>query len=55
MCIRDSFNGSEMVEVLTESNQSLDSLEALCSKYRIERGIVATVVDLNAVSYTHIC
>ena len=36
-----------MVEVLTESNQSLDSLEALCSKYRIERGIVATVVDLN--------
>ena len=41
------FNGSEMVEVLTESNQSLDSLEALCSKYRIERGIVATVVDLN--------
>ena len=41
------FNRSEMVEVLTESNQSLDSLEALCSKYRIERGIVATVVDLN--------
>ena len=41
------FNRSEMVEVLTESNQSLDSLEALCSKFRIERGIVATVVDLN--------
>ena len=26
------FNGGEMVEVLTESNQSLDCLKALCSK-----------------------
>ena len=27
------FDGGEMVEVLTESNQSLDCLEALCAKY----------------------
>ena len=36
-----------MVEVLTESNQSLDCLEALCAKYPVEQGIVATVIDLS--------
>ena len=41
------FNGGEMVEVLTESNQSLDCLKALCSKYPVEQGIVATVIDLS--------
>ena len=41
------FNVGEMVEVLTESNQSLGCLKALCSKYPIEQGIVATVIDLN--------
>mgnify|MGYP001097648031 FL=1 len=41
------FNNGEMVEVLTESNQSLDCLKALCSKYPIEQGIVATVIDLS--------
>ena len=41
------FDNGEMVEVLTESNQSLDCLEALCLKHPIERGIVATVIDLN--------
>ena len=40
------FDGGEMVEVLTESNQSLDCLEALCVKYPVEQGIVATVIDL---------
>lgn len=40
------FDGGEMVEVLTESNQSLDCLEALCAKYPVEQGIVATVIDL---------
>ena len=39
------FDGGEMVEVLTESNQSLDCLEALCAKYPVEQGIVATVID----------
>ena len=29
------FNGGEMVEVLTESNQSLDCLKALYSKYPV--------------------
>ena len=41
------FNNGEMVEVLTESNQSLDCLKVLCSKYPIEQGIVATVIDLS--------
>lgn len=41
------FDGEEMVEVLTESNQSLECLKTLCSGFSIERGIVATVVDLN--------
>ena len=41
------FNSGEMVEVLAESNQSLDCLKALCSKYPIEQGIVATVIDLS--------
>ena len=41
------FDGNEMVEVLTSSNQSLDSIEALCAKYPVERGIVATVINLN--------
>ena len=41
------FDGSEMVEVLTSSNQSLDSIEALCANYPVERGIVATVINLN--------
>ena len=35
------------MEVLTESNQSLDCLEALCVKYPVEQGIVATVIDLS--------
>ncbi len=41
------FDDGEPVEVLTESNQSLDGLQALCSKYPVERGIVATVIDLS--------
>ncbi len=36
-----------MVEVLTDSNQSLDCLEPLCAKYPIQQGIVATVIDLS--------
>ncbi len=41
------FDDGEPVEVLTESNQSLDGLQALCSKYPVERGIVAAVIDLS--------
>ena len=41
------FNDGEMVEVLTESNQSLDCLKTLCAKYPVNQGIVATVIDLN--------
>ncbi|WP_294471037.1 type III pantothenate kinase [uncultured Bacteroides sp.] len=41
------FDGGEMVEVFTESNQSLGCLQSLCSRFSIERGIVATVIDLS--------
>lgn len=41
------FNNGKVVKVLTESNQSLDCLEALCSKYAVKQGIVATVIDLS--------
>ena len=41
------FNGNEMVDVIVEPNYSLGCLEKLCAKYSIERGIVATVIDLN--------
>ena len=36
-----------MVEVVYDSNQSLDSLEAVCNKYDVRKAIVATVIDLN--------
>ena len=41
------FNDGEMVEVLTESNQSLDCLENICIEHPVEQGSVATVIDLN--------
>ncbi len=41
------FNNNDIVEVLTESNYSLDCLADLCARYPIEQGIVATVIDLN--------
>lgn len=36
-----------MVEVVYSSNHSLECLEALCAKYLINQGIVATVVDVD--------
>ena len=47
------FNVGEMVEVLTESNQSLGCLKALCSKYPIEQGIVATVIGHSSPGINH--
>ena len=41
------FEGTSMVEVVYESNQSLDCLETICAKHSVEKGIVATVIDLN--------
>ena len=41
------FDGLRMVKVLTEPNDSLDCLSVLCADFPIEKGIVATVVDLN--------
>ncbi|MDR0893382.1 MAG: type III pantothenate kinase [Mediterranea sp.] len=40
------FEGTEMQEVRTENNQALECLPELCARYPLERGIVATVVDL---------
>ena len=34
-------------KVVYDSNQSLDSLEAVCNKYDVRKAIVATVIDLN--------
>ncbi len=41
------FDGDEMVEIVYESNHSLDALQKICSSYSIERGMIASVVDLN--------
>ncbi|MEG1161952.1 MAG: type III pantothenate kinase [Bacteroides sp.] len=41
------FDGATMVDVVYDSNQSLNSLRELCSKYPVDKAIVATVIDLN--------
>ncbi len=41
------FDGGEIVDIVAESNQSLGCLKAFCSKYPVEQGIVATVIDLS--------
>lgn len=41
------FDGATMVDVVYDSNQSLNSLRGLCSKYTVDKAIVATVIDLN--------
>ncbi|WP_455584744.1 type III pantothenate kinase [Bacteroides sp.] len=41
------FEGVTLVNVIYDSNQSLDCLENICVEYAIEKGIVATVIDLN--------
>ncbi|KAA3691289.1 type III pantothenate kinase, partial [Bacteroides salyersiae] len=41
------FDGETMVNVIYDSNQSLDCLESICIEHPVEQGIVATVIDLN--------
>ncbi len=41
------FDNSEMLEVFTISNQSLDCMKTITDKYAIDKGIVASVIDLN--------
>ncbi len=41
------FNGNELIDIIYDSNQSLDSLPTLCQKYTVEKGILSTVVNLN--------
>lgn len=41
------FDGTELLEVVYDSNQTLERLPGLCSRYPIGQAIVATVVDLS--------
>ena len=41
------FDGAEIVNVIYDSNQTLDCLDEVCAKYPVERGIVATVINLS--------
>ena len=41
------FDGDEVIEVLRGSNHSLDCLSMLCSKYPIEKSIIASVITLS--------
>lgn len=41
------FDGSTLVEVIYDSNQSLDCLSDVYKKYAIQKGIVASVIDLS--------
>lgn len=41
------FDGTTIVEVVHDSNVTLEQLPDICCKYRCERAIVATVVDLS--------
>ncbi|WP_321330676.1 type III pantothenate kinase [uncultured Bacteroides sp.] len=41
------FDGDSMVDVFFDSNDSLDCLGKVATQYSIERGIIATVIDLN--------
>ena len=41
------FKDKDIVEILYDSNQTLECLSDICAKYADEKAIVATVIDLN--------
>ena len=41
------FKDKDIVEVFYDSNQTLENLPDICSKYAVEKAIAATVIDLN--------
>ena len=41
------FKDKDIVEILYDSNQTLECLSDICAKYAVEKAIVATVIDLN--------
>ena len=41
------FEGDKLVEVLHQSNQSLDGLQTVLRKYPVEMGILSSVIDLS--------
>ena len=52
------FDGEAMVNVIYDSNQSLDCLENICIEHPVEQGIVATVIDLFpsvCVNFLYLC
>ena len=40
------FDGEEPMDIVYDSNRTLEHLEGICARYPVERAIVATVVDL---------
>ena len=43
------FDGGRIVEVVYDSNLTLERLPEVCRTYTIEKAIVATVIDLSRV------
>ena len=41
------FKDKDIVEVFYDSNQTLENLPDICTKYAVEKAIAATVIDLN--------
>ena len=41
------FDDDNLLEVFYDSNQTLESLPAVCGKYPLSRAVVATVIELN--------
>lgn len=40
------FDGEELMDIVYDSNRTLEHLEEICARYPVEHAIVATVVDL---------
>ena len=43
-----AFDGDELLEVVHDSNETLEHLPAFCRKYPFRKAILATVIDLTA-------
>lgn len=41
------FHRNELIDIFYDSNQSLESLPAICRTYSIEKGILSTVIHLS--------
>lgn len=43
------FHQNEMIDMVYDTNHSLDKLENICERYAIERGILSSVIHLNDI------